>query len=79
MRDLQTSGHISKSVAMEYIAAAAAGNPSFENRAVCGWDVEFVDVKPCQKEHHTERLARVVSCNQERTLVAVAYVSQTDN
>ena len=79
MRDVQVSGHISKSVAMEYIAAAALSNPEFKPRTMCGFDVEFVDVDSCQKDHYSERLARVVTCNRERTLVAVAFVGEGDN
>lgn len=79
MRDISVSGHISKSVAMEYIAAAAMGNTDFVARSICGFDVDFVDVQSGHKEHHSERLARVVSCNQERTIVAVGFVSPADN
>lgn len=63
---------------MEYIAAAAVGNADFVVRSICGFDVDFVDVESCHKEHHSERLARVMVCNQERTIVAVAYVSPDD-
>lgn len=79
MRDISVSGHISKSVAMEYIAAAAIGNAFFVTRSIHGFDVDFVDVQSGHKEHHSERLARVVSCNQERTVVAVGFVSPADN
>lgn len=79
MRDISVSGHIPKSVAMEYIAAAAMGNADFEARSLCGFDVDFVDVESGHKEHHSERLARVVSCNKERTIVAVGFVSSADN
>ncbi|ETK20470.1 MULTISPECIES: hypothetical protein [Pseudomonas] len=79
MRDISVSDHISKSVAVEYIAAAAMGNVDFEARSICGFDVDFVDVQSGLKEHHSERLARVVACNQERTIVAVGFVSPADN
>lgn len=55
------------------------GNADFEARSICGFDVNFVDVQSGHKEHHSERLARVVSCNQERTIVAVGFVSSADN
>ena len=79
MRDISVSEHISKPVAMEYIAAATIGNFDFEVRSICGFDVDYVDVESRHKEHHSERLARVVACNKERTIVAVGYVSPADN
>lgn len=73
MHTLQLSGHISESVAQDYIFSAARGNEAFENKTVCGWDVEFIAA--CGGEY----IARVVSCNQARTVVAVAFVDKFDN
>ena len=79
MRGIEVSGHITQAVAAEYIAAAAQRNPAFEDRSVAGWDVEFVDCPPGVNKCPGERLARVVSCNQARTVVAVAIVGPGDN
>lgn len=79
MREVQLSGHVSKSVAVEYIAAAAAGNPMFDDVVVFGYDVEFVAVPLSAHGLPGERLARVVSCDQARSVVAVAIVGPADN
>lgn len=78
MRGIEVSGHITAAVAMEHIAAAAHNNPSFEDRSAGGWDVEFVDAPVGVTTCQSERLARVVSCNRERTVVAVAIVGPAD-
>lgn len=79
MHRIEVSGHISRAVAMEYIASAAQNNPALEDRSICGWDVEFVDCPLGENKGPEERLARVVSCNQARTVVAVAIVGPGDN
>lgn len=79
MRDISVSEYISKSVAAEYIASATMGNPNFESRSICGYKVDYVDIDSKHKEHYSERLARVMSCNDARTIVACAYVSPKDN
>jgi hypothetical protein len=79
MRRIEVSGHIAQAVAMEYMATAAQSNPNFEDRSVCGWDVEFRECHPADKAHPDERVACVLSCNRARTVVAVALVGPGDN
>lgn len=72
MHTLQISGHISESQAMDYIFTACRGNESFENRTLAGYDIEF------KKTVNDQWLASVIAPNQERTVVAVAFVDKFD-
>lgn len=56
MRRIEVSGHIAQAVAMDYIATAARSNPNFEDRSVCGWDVEFRECHPADKRIPTNAL-----------------------
>ena len=73
MRDIQISGHISESQAMDYIFNAVRANPTYEPRTVAGFDIDFIEVASVN-----ERLARVIAPNQARTVVAVAFVDDFD-